>query len=465
MTGLGLTLLIAASLCVLTLPPRWALVALIVGTVYLTKGLGFTIGGVMLHSHRILLLVAVLRMFTKDELSGIRLQFVDKLVLASIGWLLFANIFHEQEPGSGFIFSAGTGFEALSSYFLIRAWCRGFEEVQLLAGSLAIVFVPIALSMLAEKSLVTNPLGILGSGEFVNIREGIVRSRGTFTHAILAGSIAAACFPLMLSIWRNNKLLSIVGMVAILSMVVSCHSSGPLVSFFVTCAILFGWVLRHHTRKMVWLAIIGYIVISLISNRPGYHAIVTRLDLTGSSTAYYRCLMIDTAIAHFNEWWLIGTDRTVHWIQSGVGSIIGDGKHMDITNMYIATGVNGGFLSTLSLFGIVVFSIRNVVLMATNENILGSDVERFSIWCLGAAVGSLAISGLSVAFFDQSGAFIWYFTAFISSSFEGFRKGIHETNLESNVLQYEAAAANQTYGQSAPCFSSRNANRNDNVAL
>ena len=424
MTGLGLLLLVASSLCVLTLPPRWALVALVVGTVYLTKGAGAEIGGIMLHPHRMLMLMAVLRMLARGELAGLQLQFVDKLVLGSIGWLLFANLFHEQEPGSGLVFTAGVGFEVLSSYFLVRAWCRGFEDVQLLAGSLAIVFVPMALSMLAETSLQTNPMGLLGGGEWVNIREGIVRSRGTFTHAILAGSIAAACFPLMLCIWKNNRVLSIVGMITTLSMVVTCHSSGPLVSLMVTGAIVLAWHLRYHTRRLIWLAIIGYIIIDLISNRPGYHAIVTRLDLTGSSTAYYRCLMIDTAIEHFNEWWLIGTDRTSHWIQSGVGSIIGDGKHMDITNMFIATGVNGGFLATLFVFGIVVFSVKNVIVMATDKDSVPSKLERFSIWCLGAAIGSLAVSGLSVAYFDQSGAFIWYIAAFISSSFEGYTRAV-----------------------------------------
>lgn len=445
MTGLGLIFLVVSSLCVFTLTPRWALVALIVGTVYLTKGAGAEIGSIMLHPHRILMLIGVLRMLSRSELSGFRLQFVDKLVLASIGWLVFANFFHEQEPGSGLVFTAGVGFEVLSSYFLVRAWCRGFEDVQLLAGSLAIVFVPMALSMFAEKSLLTNSMGLLGGGEWVNIREGIVRSRGTFTHAILAGSIAAACFPLMLAIWEKNRVLSMVGIVTILSMVVTCHSSGPLVSFMVTCAIVLGWRLRHHTRRLVWLAIIGYMMIDLISNRPGYHAIVTRLDLTGSSTAYYRCLMIDTAIEHFNEWWLVGTDRTNHWIQSGVGSIIGEGKHMDITNMYIATGVNGGFLSTLFMFGIVVFSIKNVVVMATDEDTSISNNERFSIWCLGAAIGSLAVSGLSVAFFDQSGAFIWYMAAFISSSFEGFSSKSHGADEGHEAVGGEDFLAGRTY--------------------
>ena len=379
MTGFGLLLLVTASLCVLILPTRWALVALVVGTVYITKGVGAQIGGVMLHPHRILMLVAVIRMLARGELSGLQLQFADKLVLGSVVWLLFANFFHEQEPGSGLVYTLGAGFEVLSSYFLVRAWCRGFQDVQLLAGSLAVVFGPIALSMLAETSLRTNPMGLFGGGDWVNVREGIVRSRGTFTHAILAGSIAAACFPLMLSIWNSKRILAVVGMIATLTMIVTCHSSGPLVSFMITCVIVLGWRLRYQTRGLVYLAIIGYIVIDLVSNRPGYHAIVTRLDLTGSSTAYYRCLMIDTAIEHFNEWWLIGTDRTSHWIQSGVGSIIGDGKHMDITNMYIAAGVNGGFISTLFLFGVIVVTIKNVIEMATNEEMLPSINERFSI--------------------------------------------------------------------------------------
>lgn len=446
MTGLGLIFLVLASLCVFTLPPRGALVSLIVGTVYLTKGTGAEIGGMMLHPHRILMLIGVLRVLARGELSGIRLQRVDKLVLASIGWLVFANLFHEQEAGSGIVYTAGVSFEALASYFLIRAWCRGFEDVQALAGGLAIVFVPMALSMFAEKSLQTNPMGLLGGGEWVNIREGIVRSRGTFTHAILAGSIAAACFPLMIAIWKSNKVLSVVGIFTTLSMVVTCHSSGPLVSLMITCVIVLGWRLRYHTRKLVWLAILGYIVIDLISNRPGYHAIVTRLDLTGSSTAYYRCLMIDTAIEHFNEWWLIGTDRTHHWIQSGVGSIIEEGKHMDITNMYIATGVNGGFISTLFLFGIIVFSIKNVVVMATDEDIVPSKHERFVIWCLGATIGSIAISGLSVAFFDQSGAFIWYFTAFVSSSFEGFSVETRNAIQTHEPVDEEAAPYGRVYG-------------------
>ena len=413
-------LLLITSVGVFCSGRRLAAIFFLLGILYLTKGAGLQIGGTMLHPYRLLLLIGVIRVFARNEKSQLQVVFVDKLILGSVFWLLFVNLFHEQADGSGVIYNLGVGFEILASYFLIRIWCRNFEDVKALVPPLAIMLVPIALSMLAEKSLQFNLMGVFGSGEWVNIREGVIRARGPFLHAILAGSIAAAFFPVIISHWNSNKPIAIVGGLAAISMVFTCHSSGPLVSFVITCMIIAGWRFRDHTRTVVWCAIFGYVAIDLISNRPGYHAIVTRLDLTGSSTAYYRCLLIDTAVNHFNEWWLIGTDFTAHWIQPGLGSIILGGKHMDITNMYIGAGVSGGMISVILLFAVIVTSVRNAVILATDEETVSSADARFSIWCLGATLGSMGVSGLSTAFFDQSGVFLWIFAAGISSSLEGF---------------------------------------------
>ena len=428
-------LLLVTSIGVLCSGRRLATIFFLLGILYLTKGPGLEIGGVMLHPYRLLLMVGVIRVFVRSEKSELKGVLVDKLVLGAVAWLMFAQLFHEQGEGSGIVYNLGVGFEMLASYFLIRIWCRNLEDVEALVVPLALMLVPIALSMLAEKSLQTNPMGIFGGGEWVNIREGVVRSRGTFAHAILAGSFAAACFPIVVSCWNRNKLIAVIGGASALSMVVTCHSSGPLVSFVITCAIMACWRHRHYAKHAVWCAIIGYLVIDLISNRPGYHAIVTRLDLTGSSTAYYRCLLIDTAVDHFHEWWLIGTDFTAHWVQSGVGSIILGGKHMDITNMYIGAGVSGGFLSVVFLLAVIAASVRNSVILSTDEEMVPAVGARFSIWCFGAALGSMGVSGLSTSFFDQSGAFIWIFTAIISSSLEGFQAAEKSDEEMIEVLQ------------------------------
>lgn len=418
-------LLLVTSIGVFCSHRRLATIFFLLGILYLTKGPGLEIGGVMLHPYRLLLLIGVLRMFFRNEKSAMKGVFVDKLVLGVVAWLMFAQIFHEQGQGSGIVYSMGVGFEILASYFLMRIWCRDIEDVKALVTPLVLMLVPIALSMIAEKSLQTNPMGIFGGGEWVNIREGIVRSRGTFAHAILAGSFAAACFPIVVSCWNRSKLVACIGGASAISMVFTCHSSGPLVSFVITCAIMACWSHRHYTKHVLWFAFIGYITIDFISNRPGYHAIVTRLDLTGSSTAYYRCLLIDTAIDHFNEWWLIGTDYTAHWIQPGVGSIILGGRHMDITNMYIAAGVSGGILSVLLILAFIAASLRNTVVLSIDENVVPSSTDRFCIWCFGAALFSMAVSGLSTSFFDQSGTFIWIFAAITSSSLEGFQSLEH----------------------------------------
>jgi len=31
-----------------------------------------------------------------------------------------------------------------------------------------------------------------------------------------------------------------------------------------------------------------------------------KIDLTGSSTGWHRAELIDSALRHFNEWWLVG---------------------------------------------------------------------------------------------------------------------------------------------------------------
>lgn len=421
MNAYVVALLLVASAGVFCAGRRRATIFFLIGMLYLTKGPGLDIGGVMLHPYRLLLLAGGMRVLFRREISELKAVLVDKLILAAVAWLLFAQLFHEQGEGSGIVYSFGVGFEMLASYFLIRIWCRNLEDIETLVTPLSLMLVPIAFSMLAEKSLQTNLMGIFGGGEWVNIREGVIRSRGAFAHAILAGSFAAACFPIVVSGWNRNKTISIIGGLSVTSMVITCHSSGPLVSFAITCAIIACWRYRHYAKHAFWFAIFGYLAIDLISNRPGYHAIVTRLDLTGSSTAYYRCLLIDTAVEHFNEWWLVGTDFTAHWVQPGVGSIILGGKHMDITNMYIGAGVGGGILAVVLLFTVIAASVRSAVILSKDEETVPSDGARFSIWCFGAALGSMGISGLSTSFFDQSGAFIWIFAAMISSSLEGFQ--------------------------------------------
>ena len=56
------------------------------------------------------------------------------------------------------------------------------------------------------------------------------------------------------------------------------------------------WRVRRHTRLLRWAAVVAYILLDIVMTRPAYY-IVTRLDVTGSSTGWHRAKLIESAIA------------------------------------------------------------------------------------------------------------------------------------------------------------------------
>jgi hypothetical protein len=135
-------------------------------------------------------------------------------------------------------------------------------------------------------------------------------------------------------------------------------------------------------------------------NRPAYF-IITHMDLTGSSTSWHRAELIRSTFAHFNEWWLIGTDYTRHWMASGVA----DPNHADITNHYIANGVVGGLLLMVLFIWLFVkaFSlVGKAIKSETTEN------KPFYAWVVGASLFAHAVTCLSVSYFDASIIFLYF---------------------------------------------------------
>ena len=80
------------------------------------------------------------------------------------------------------------------------------------------------------------------------------------------------------------------------------------------------------------------ILLDLVMKAPAYY-IIARADIIGGSTGWHRAALIDSAIRHLNEWWLIGTDYTRNWMVTGVSW---SADNTDITNHYLYLGVLGG---------------------------------------------------------------------------------------------------------------------------
>ena len=133
-------------------------------------------------------------------------------------------------------------------------------------------------------------------------------------------------------------------------------------------------------------------------------------DLIGGG-GWYRSALIDAAIRHFDEWWLIGTGYTAHWMPTGLYL---DPKSADITNYFIAQGVNGGLLSLILFIWLIVKCFKTVGVAVRNKAIF-SIPERLMIWSLGCTVLGHVASFFSVSYFDQITIFWFLIIAMISA--------------------------------------------------
>lgn len=380
------------------------------GCLYMTVGQGVIIGGLNFPVIRILLLVGIARVIVRGEGISGGLNRIDKLMIAFSIWLIFASFFHIWGPGSGPVYTAGAVLNTAGFYFMVRAFCRDQSELVDLIGVLCLLLLPLAVAMFVEQVTHWNAFSIFGGVPDVPVlRNDRYRAQGPFNHAILAGTVAALCFPLAISIWRRNRMASIIGIVSSLLMVYSCASSGPIMSVVFAVFALFMWKYRHLVPGLWWMAGVAYLVLEVVMERPPYF-LISKINLTGASTGWHRSYLIQQTLAHFNEWWLFGTDRTVHWMPSQ-GRI--SDMHTDITNQYIAYGVAGGILAVGLVIWMMLLAFGVVGKLVNSETM--EPNEKFMFWCFGASLFSVAASSISVGFFGQAIFFFWLPIACLAS--------------------------------------------------
>ena len=209
----------------------------------------------------------------------------------------------------------------------------------------------------------------------------------------------------------NHRKKALLGWSACLTIVLTSASSGPVLS---AAAGLFGvymWRYRHRMRLARWLALLGYIALDLIMKDPAYF-IIARIDLAGGSTSWYRARLIQSALEHLSEWWLIGTDYTRHWMWVVVSW---SPDHTDITSEYIQLGIWGG-LPLVALFVLVLKRAFGAVGKTTADLQKSNEQQAYAVWTLGCSLFAITVTGFSVSFFDQSVTLIWLVLATIGSA-------------------------------------------------
>lgn len=389
---------------------RWAAISFLIGCCYMTTGQGIVLGGANLPMVRMLVIAGIVRLLVKREgLAGGRNR-MDNIMIIWTAWLLFASFFHVWTPGSGPKYTVGALINTTGFYFMMRSLCGGMEELRAIIRGLCVILAPVAVFMVMEQAFHWNVFSIFGGVPDVpQFRNGRFRAQGPFSHAILAGTVGASCFPLAIVILKKYPVASLIGIVSSVTMVLTCASSGPIMSLAFGIVGILLWYKRSIVVFGLKAFIPCYLMLMLVMERPPYF-LISKIDLTGASTAWHRTFLIQQTIAHLDEWWLFGTDRTIHWMpnQGHISEV-----HTDITNQYIAYGVAGGLLC----MGLVI--VLMVLAFRTSWRISGDDfrplVDRFFIWGIGASLFAHATSAISVGYFGQALFFFWFPIAVLSS--------------------------------------------------
>ncbi len=399
--GLALTLLMV--FIVLIVPRKYAALPIIVIASYVTLGQDILVASLHFYLTRILILAGWIRAVIRKEVSLPELTPLDKGVIL---WVIVSVVIYVYRESSmeALINRSGFAFDALGLYFLFRFLIKDYSDIVRICKMLAIIVMPLAISMLIEKATGRNLFSIFGGvPEISSIRDGRIRCQGSFMHSILAGTFGVTTFFLLAGLASQGKdarKLSILGLISTLVIIITSASSGPVLAFFFGLIAMKMINYRERMRTIRWGIVLSIISLHLIMNAPVWY-IFDRISSVTGGTGWYRGELINSFIMHFNEWWLLGTSNTVHWMPFSLTPTM-----VDITNYYIRNAVDGGLISLVLFISLLVKSFK-VLGKSISRPGHEQHATRMLIWSLGVALFAHMISFISVSYFDQIVVF-WY---------------------------------------------------------
>ncbi len=406
--GIAFALLMGIFLVVL--PRRFAIIPILMLVSYMTMGTNIVVGGLNFTMLRLLLVFGWVRLIVRGELRGLKLNRIDKAVIAFVISALVTYTLLWQNYGA-FKNKLGLAYNVIGFFFLFRFLIRDLKDAIRVVRITAFLIIPLAAMMLVEKRTGHDLFAFLGGvPEASPVRDGVVRCQGPFSHPILAGSFGATLLPLFLGLGVQQiklaKLTAAIGIVAAAIVIFCSGSSGPVLAGLAGVGGFLFWPLRNRMRLIRWGIVAAIVVIQLVM-KPPFWFIIAKIDIFSGNTGWHRAHLIDIAYRNFFDWWLVGTRSVDNWD-------VGYDHNIDITNQYIAYGIDGGLI-TFSLFIAIIvrcFSGVGRTIRALSDE---PQSSRMFVWALGAALFAHVVNYFSISYFDQT-IIAWYMLLAIISS-------------------------------------------------
>jgi O-antigen ligase len=408
----------------------------------------FDFGDLLFPPYRTLIIILLLAIVPQLASGRVKMGMPDVLVGVSILWVFTSFIIH-YGFSEGMVRSSAVAFDTGGAYLIARSCIQTFDDLRRV---LVLLTVPMAFAgaiMVAESfghtylwrpflASIFGPLSAFSEGEAtgtlqisVEVRLGLQRALGPFSHPILGGVILISPLPLYylsgLRSWPRvtGTLVSFLGFFSL--------SSAAILALLVGVgSIVVNYLLRF-IRGLDWRGVAGLLgfaaLIVQFGSRGGIIDIVSRMTLT-PGTAYYRQLIWEYGWRSMLEHPLIGIGYSVYdrpsWMSTSIDA------------HFLALGIRFGFVTPtcllLALLAIMVsLGRRSARCPANDRNLLIG---------MNLTLAILLISAMTVTFFSEAN--VW-FMAFI-----GMGAALVKARPESYQQNMASPPSNRLQGRSAP---------------
>ncbi len=402
--------MVLSVILVLTLPRRKIVVPFLLITFLTPLGQQIYIAGTHWLVLRIMILVGCVRVFHQKLTTGGRLvpNGLGAIDWAFTLWAFYAGLaplllFGETEAMP---LQFAFWIQAFGGYFFLRYLIRDVDDIVTAAKTFAVLALIFGLCMIVERIYWIDMFGYLGGVPVTPaVRADRIRAQASFSHPILAGCFGATLTPLFYWLWKHGKAkaLGALGMMGSLVMVYLSASSTPAAAFAGGIVALFLWPIRRYMRAVRWGIVLTLAALDLIMKAPVWF-IIARVNVTGSSDAYHRAMLIDNFVRHFKDWWLIGTRENGNW-----------GFDMwDTCNGFVQGAEAGGLVAFGAFIAVIALGFSR--LGKVRDLAKRNRQQQWLYWSLGAVMFAHVLAYFGVSYFDQTQMWWFSFLAMVSAA-------------------------------------------------
>jgi hypothetical protein len=392
------------------LPRKYVVVPFLLNVFLVPLGQVVVLGGVHFTVYRILALFGCARIIREKFSSQGRLLAggfnpIDRAFVwcALFGAVSVILLYQEQQA---LINQLGRLVDAIGGYFFVRVLIQDNDDVRRAIKVFAVIAAVMAICMMNEQITYTNIFGYLGGIEiWPAMREGRIRSQGAFSVYVTAGAFGGTILPFFLWLWTTgkSKATAALGVISATIITITSDTSTAVSAYAAGIVALCFWPLRRRMRTVRWAIVIMLVSLHLVMKAPVW-ALIARVDFTGSSSGYFRYAIVDAAIRHFSDWWLIGTKEFANW-----------GWDMwDLSDQYVANALTGGLVTLV--FFIATISRGFGKLGMARKGAEGDRKQEWFLWFLGSALFANAVAFVGISYYDQTQVAWYALLAFICAA-------------------------------------------------